>query len=76
MSCCDGSALGKVSGILVLAGALNWGLVGLGGFMGQDWNVIGMILGNWPQVEGLVYLLVGLSGLYKLKGCCGSCGMK
>lgn len=76
MSCCDGSSLGKVSGILVLVGALNWGLVGLGGFMGQDWNLVAGLLGAWPQVEWLVYLLVGLSGLYMLKSYCGSCGTK
>ncbi|MBI2117848.1 DUF378 domain-containing protein [Candidatus Peregrinibacteria bacterium] len=76
MSCCDGSSLGKVSGILVLVGALNWGLVGLGGFMGQDWNLVSGLLGAWPQVEWLVYVLVGLSGLYQLKSHCGSCGMK
>ena len=54
------------SWILLVVGALNWGLIGLGGFMGGSWNVVGMILGSWPQVEWIVYVLVGLAGVYEL----------
>jgi len=50
--------------VLVVVGAINWGLVGLGGFMGSSWNLVNMLLGSWPMVEWLVYVLVGLSGLY------------
>ncbi|HVX90417.1 MAG TPA: DUF378 domain-containing protein [Candidatus Paceibacterota bacterium] len=50
--------------ILLIVGGLNWGLVGLGGFAGADWNVVHMILGSWPAVEWLVYVLVGLSALW------------
>jgi uncharacterized protein len=53
-----------VATLLVVVGALNWGLVGLGGFMGADWNVVSMVLGAWPQVEWLVYVLVGVSGVW------------
>jgi len=49
--------------ILVIIGGLNWGLVGLGGFLGGDWNVVHMILGSWPSVEWLVYLLVGIGAI-------------
>jgi hypothetical protein len=52
--------------ILVIVGALNWGLVGLGGFMGANWNVVWMLLGSWPMVMNLVYVLVGLAGLWLL----------
>ncbi len=52
--------------ILVVVGALNWGLIGLGGFMMADWNVVNMILGSWPQLEWLVYILVGISGVMLL----------
>lgn len=48
---------------LVIIGGLNWGLVGLGGFMGSDWNVVHWLLGAWPAVEWIVYVLVGLSAL-------------
>jgi uncharacterized protein len=53
----------SINFILVIVGALNWGLVGLGGFMGGDWNVVHMILGAWPQVEWVVYVLVGLGAI-------------
>jgi uncharacterized protein len=61
-------AVEMIGWILVVVGALNWGLIGLGGFMGADWNVVNMILGAWPQVEWVVYVLVGLSGVWMLVG--------
>ncbi|MBI4088952.1 DUF378 domain-containing protein [Candidatus Kaiserbacteria bacterium] len=48
---------------LVIIGGLNWGLVALGSWMGSNWNVVNLILGSWPGVENLIYLLVGLSAL-------------
>jgi len=65
--------------ILVMIGGLNWGLVGLGWVVGggADWNVVHMILGSWPTVEGLVYVLVGLSAVYEIvmhKQNCKVCG--
>ena len=72
-------AIHVVTFILVVVGALNWGLMGLGGFAGSDWNVVHMILGSWPQVEWTVYVLVGLSAVWMLvkhpkecKACMGS----
>jgi uncharacterized membrane protein YuzA (DUF378 family) len=49
--------------ILVVVGTVNLGLVGLGGFLGSDLNVLGMLLGSWPVVVNLVNLLIGLSGI-------------
>jgi uncharacterized membrane protein YuzA (DUF378 family) len=71
-------ALHVIAFLLTVIGALNWGLVGLGGFAGSDWNVVHMILGAWPAVEWVVYVLVGLSGLYLLvthKRDCRACSM-
>jgi uncharacterized membrane protein YuzA (DUF378 family) len=52
---------------LVIVGALNWLLVGLGGLMGgTSWNVVNMVFGSMPMLENLVYVLVGLSGLWLL----------
>jgi uncharacterized membrane protein YuzA (DUF378 family) len=34
-----------VTKILVIVGAINWGLVGLGGFFGGNWNLVNMLLG-------------------------------
>jgi len=59
-------SVNTVAWLLVIVGALNWGLVGLGGFAGANWNVVGMLLGAWPQVEWLVYVLVGASGAWML----------
>lgn len=64
-----------VTFLLAVVGGLNWGLVGLGGFAGSDWNVVHMILGSWPMVEWIVYVLVGLSALYLLVSHKKSCTM-
>jgi uncharacterized membrane protein YuzA (DUF378 family) len=67
--------LHKVAGVLVVVGAINWGLVGLGWLVGgSDWNIVHMLLGQWMTVEAVVYLLVGLSGLSMLLMChCKEC---
>lgn len=59
---------------LLVIGGLNWGLVGVGMLMGSDWNVVGMLLGSWPIVEAIVYVLVGVSAVMKVCGCkCKTC---
>ncbi len=72
---CQKNSVAMAACILVLVGALNWGLVGLGWLAGGvDWNVVHMLLGKWMKVEAIVYVLVGVAGVYKLvmcsKGCC------
>ena len=60
-------SLHTVTFILVVVGAVNWGLVGLGNLLSNGgWNVVDMILGSWPVVENLVYVLVGLSAVYEV----------
>jgi uncharacterized membrane protein YuzA (DUF378 family) len=66
-------ALHMIAFILLTIGGLNWGLIGLGGFAGSDWNVVNMILGSWPQVEWIVYVLVGLSAVWLGIGHKGDC---
>ncbi len=56
----------KTAFVLVMIGALNWGLVALGYWMGSNWNVVNLLLGSWPTAENLVYLLVGLSAIVLL----------
>lgn len=53
--------LNQVSWWLLVIGGINWGLVGLN----ASWNVVSMLLGTWPTVEMLVYVLIGLSALYQ-----------
>lgn len=60
------SGLDWASLILVIIGALNWGLVGLGMLLDANWNLVDLLLGWSPLLEALVYLLVGLAGLYVL----------
>ena len=63
--------------ILVVVGGLNWGLVAIGNWAGSNWNVVNLLLGSWPTVENIVYLLVGLSALmlmFSHKKDCRMCG--
>ena len=56
---------------LLFVGGLNWGLVGLFHF-----NLVMMLVGSWPMLESLIYILVGLSAAYLLvthKGYCKYC---
>lgn len=52
------SILDWVAIVLVIAGAVNWGLVALG------FNLVQWIFQAVPVVETVVYALVGLAGLY------------
>ena len=49
---------------LVLVGAVNWGLVGLARF-DLVATVFGRTFGEVTPVSGVVYTLVGLSGVYQ-----------
>jgi uncharacterized membrane protein YuzA (DUF378 family) len=60
------SALDWISLVLVVVGAINWGLVGLGLWVNANWNLVNLIFGGVPTLEALVYVLVGLAGLYEL----------
>ena len=51
--------LHMVSFLLVVVGALNWGLIGL-----LNFNLVETLLGSMPALENLVYVLVGLSAVY------------
>lgn len=50
-----------VAMILTIVGAVNWGLVGAFNF-----NLVDVIFGSWPAIVRIVYIVVGLSGLYLL----------
>lgn len=56
-----------VATLLVVVGALNWGLVGLGWLVGggANWNVVNIVLGSLGvTVEAFVYVLVGAAGVW------------
>lgn len=50
-----------VAWTLVVVGALNWGLIGA-----FRLDLVQTILGTSPGLVQLVYILIGLSGLYSL----------
>lgn len=50
--------------VLVIVGAVNWGLVGIARF-DLVAAIFGMSFGEVSPLTGIVYALVGLSGLYQ-----------
>ena len=50
-----------VATLLVVVGALNWGLIGL-----LNLDLVNTLVGAWPMVVRVVYVLVGVSGLWLL----------
>jgi hypothetical protein len=54
--------------ILVVIGALNWLLVGLNSFsvVSYDWDLVALIFGGVAWLAAIVYILVGLAGLWVL----------
>ena len=64
----------KIGLWLTVIGAVNWGLVGVSSFFGQNWNVVALLLGKMPVVENIVYVLVGVAGVMVVLGCkCLTC---
>ena len=56
--------LDAMTGLLVIVGALNWGLVAIARF-DLVAAVFGLEFGQVSAITTVVYLLVGLSGLYQ-----------
>lgn len=60
--------------VLLWVGGLNWGLAGL-----LDMNLVNQLLGSMPELERLVYILVGAAAVYTLAthmNDCRVCGKK
>lgn len=55
------NALDWIAMVLVIIGALNWGLVGIFGF-----DLVAAIFGEMGIVSRIIYILVGISGLYMI----------
>ena len=47
--------------LLVIIGAVNWGLIGL-----SDVNLVTLLLGAESMLTRIVYLLVGIAGIYMI----------
>ena len=55
------NVLDWISLVLVIIGSINWGLVGL-----FNWNLVEVLLGSIPILVKIVYILVGIAGLYTI----------
>ena len=51
--------LDRIALILVVIGAINWGLIGIFRF-----DLVATLFGSMSWLSRLVYILVGLAGLY------------
>jgi uncharacterized membrane protein YuzA (DUF378 family) len=52
--------LNIVTGVLLVIGGLNWGLLGIFGF-----DLVGAVFGSMTFLSRLVYALVGVSAVYQ-----------
>ena len=52
----------KIALILIIIGAINWGLVGIFNF-----NLVDAIFGTMSVISRIIYALVGISGLWGIK---------
>ena len=52
----------KISLILIIIGAINWGLIGI-----FKLDLVAMIFGDMTVLSRIVYGLVGISGLWGIK---------
>ena len=59
------SVVNAITFVLVLVGALNWGLVGLAGF-DLVATLFGLSFGQLSPITRVIYALVGVSAVYQL----------
>lgn len=48
--------------VLVIIGAINWGLIGLFGF-----DLVATLFGSMSVISRIVYTLVGIAGLWSIR---------
>lgn len=52
----------KIALVLIIIGAVNWGLVGIFNF-----NLVEALFGAMSIISRIIYILVGISGLWAIK---------
>ncbi len=52
----------RIALILIIIGAINWGLVGFFNF-----NLVDTIFGEMSMLSRIIYALVGISGIWGIK---------
>lgn len=55
-------ALDIISLILVVIGAVNWGLIGLFNF-----DLVAILFGNMTMVTRIIYIIIGVCGLWSIR---------
>ena len=55
-------ALDIISLILVIIGAVNWGLIGLFNF-----DLVAILFGNMRMVTRIIYIIIGVCGLWSIR---------
>lgn len=54
--------IAKIALVLIIIGAINWGLIGFFNF-----NLVAVIFGEMTWISRVIYALVGISGLWGIK---------
>lgn len=52
----------KIALVLIIIGAINWGLIGI-----FEFDLVAAIFGHMSVVSRIIYSLVGISGLWGIK---------
>lgn len=52
----------KIALVLIIIGAINWGLIGI-----FKLNLVELIFGDMTLLARIIYILVGISGLWGIK---------
>lgn len=52
----------KIALVLIIIGAINWGLIGFFNF-----DLVAVIFGEMTWISRVIYVLVGISGLWGIK---------
>ena len=52
----------KIALVLIIIGAINWGLIGF-----FEFDLVATLFGDMSAISRIVYALVGISGLWGIK---------
>ena len=59
---CKMKIIDKIALLLVIIGAINWGLIGIFNF-----NLVSTLFGDMSIISRIVYILVGISGIWGIR---------
>ena len=59
---CKMKIIDKIALVLIIIGAINWGLIGIFNF-----NLVSTLFGDMSIISRIVYILVGISGIWGIR---------